>query len=119
MDELFPWDFIDIGVTKNFLKKEWERAMNAHSYSKLQNAVFRLWCGKIWKEVSVLKARIKFKKYGVTALYRTSGCYALSSRRQSAEHTFRSHYTGGYSPHMIMSFANPLGIGITSDGRIF
>ena len=29
MDELFPWDFIDIGVTKNFLKKEWERAMNA------------------------------------------------------------------------------------------
>ena len=30
MDELFPWDFIDIGVTKNFLKKEWERAMNAH-----------------------------------------------------------------------------------------
>ena len=30
MDELFPWDFIDIGVTKNFLKKGWERAMNAH-----------------------------------------------------------------------------------------
>lgn len=27
MDELFPWDFIDIGVTKNFLKREWERAM--------------------------------------------------------------------------------------------
>lgn len=26
-DELFPWDFIDIGVTKTFLKKEWERAM--------------------------------------------------------------------------------------------
>ncbi len=27
MDEKFPWDFIDIGVTKDFLKKEWERAM--------------------------------------------------------------------------------------------
>lgn len=26
-DELFPWDFIDIGVTKTFLRKEWERAM--------------------------------------------------------------------------------------------
>ena len=26
MDELFPWDFINTGVTKNFLKKEWERA---------------------------------------------------------------------------------------------
>ncbi len=28
-DEIFPWDFIDIGVTKEFLRKEWERAMNA------------------------------------------------------------------------------------------
>ena len=27
LDELFPWDFIDIGVTKNFLKREWKRAM--------------------------------------------------------------------------------------------
>ncbi len=26
-DELFPWDFIDIGVTKDFLRREWERAM--------------------------------------------------------------------------------------------
>ena len=26
MDEILPWDFIDIGVTKQFLKKEWERA---------------------------------------------------------------------------------------------
>lgn len=27
LDELFPWDFIDIGVTKEFLKREWEHAM--------------------------------------------------------------------------------------------
>lgn len=27
LDELFPWDFIDIGVTKTFLKREWNRAM--------------------------------------------------------------------------------------------
>jgi len=26
-------------------------------------------------------------------------------------------FTGGYSPHMIMSFAQPLGVGITSDGE--
>ncbi len=25
-DELFPWDFIDIGVTKKFLIREWEKA---------------------------------------------------------------------------------------------
>ncbi|MBP3728975.1 MAG: TIGR03960 family B12-binding radical SAM protein [Lachnospiraceae bacterium] len=28
-EELFPWDFIDIGVTKAFLRREWERAMKA------------------------------------------------------------------------------------------
>lgn len=27
LEEKFPWDFIDIGVTKNFLKQEWENAM--------------------------------------------------------------------------------------------
>ena len=27
LDEIFPWDFISIGVTKNFLKREWEKAM--------------------------------------------------------------------------------------------
>lgn len=26
LDEVFPWDFIDVGVRKDFLKKEWERA---------------------------------------------------------------------------------------------
>ena len=25
-DELLPWDFIDIGVTKEFLQKEWEKS---------------------------------------------------------------------------------------------
>ena len=27
LDELLPWDFIDCGVTKEFLKREWMRAM--------------------------------------------------------------------------------------------
>ena len=26
-DEVVPWDFIDIGVTKKFLRREWDRAM--------------------------------------------------------------------------------------------
>ena len=28
LDELFPWDFIDAGVSKEFLKREWENALN-------------------------------------------------------------------------------------------
>ena len=27
LDEIFPWDFIDCGVSKNFLKQEWQRAL--------------------------------------------------------------------------------------------
>ncbi|MEE1315316.1 MAG: TIGR03960 family B12-binding radical SAM protein [Faecalimonas sp.] len=27
LDELLPWDFINIGVSKNFLKREWKNAM--------------------------------------------------------------------------------------------
>ena len=29
--EIFPWDFIDIGVTKAFLRGEWERAMRGET----------------------------------------------------------------------------------------
>ena len=28
LDEVFPWDFINTGVTKEFLKREWNNAMN-------------------------------------------------------------------------------------------
>ncbi len=28
LDEVFPWDFIDAGVSKEFLKREWKQAMN-------------------------------------------------------------------------------------------
>lgn len=28
LDEIFPWDFINTGVTKEFLKREWNNAMN-------------------------------------------------------------------------------------------
>ena len=26
-NEIFPWDFIDCGVTKQFLQKEWQKAL--------------------------------------------------------------------------------------------
>ncbi|MBR5317669.1 MAG: B12-binding domain-containing radical SAM protein, partial [Lachnospiraceae bacterium] len=27
LNEFLPWDFIDVGVTKEFLKREWNNAM--------------------------------------------------------------------------------------------
>ncbi len=29
LEEVFPWDFIDAGVSKEFLKREWQNAINA------------------------------------------------------------------------------------------
>jgi hypothetical protein len=28
LDEIFPWDFIDCGVSKEFLKREWQNAID-------------------------------------------------------------------------------------------
>ena len=47
LDEVFPWDFIDIGVTKEFLKREWNQAMNARSNTELPYEMFRLRCRKM------------------------------------------------------------------------
>ena len=47
LDELFPWDFIDIGVTKEFLKREWKRAMEGEVTPNCRRALFRLRRGQI------------------------------------------------------------------------
>jgi radical SAM-linked protein len=64
----------------------------------------------------VLKARIKFRKYGVMRFIGhldVMRFFQKAMRRAGIPIAF----TGGYSPHMIMSFAQPLGVGVTSDGE--
>ena len=48
-DELFPWDFIDIGVAREFLRREWEQCHERDRDPELPDAVFRLWGSKIWR----------------------------------------------------------------------
>ena len=70
------------------------------------------------EEVFVLKARIKFRKYGAMKFIGhldVMRFFQKVMRRADIPIAF----TGGYSPHMIMSFANPLGVGVTSDGEYF
>ncbi len=47
LDELFPWDFIDTGVTKEFLKREWKNAMEGECHAQLPGTLFRLRRGQI------------------------------------------------------------------------
>ena len=43
LDEIFPWDFIDIGVSKDFLKREWK---NAHDEKVTPNCRMKCYgCG--------------------------------------------------------------------------
>ena len=64
----------------------------------------------------MLKARIKFRKYGVMKFIGhldVMRYFQKVMRRADIPIAF----TSGYSPHMIMSFAQPLGIGVTSDAE--
>ena len=65
-----------------------------------------------------MKARIKFRKYGAMKFIGhldVMRFFQKVMRRADIPIAF----TGGFSPHMIMSFANPLGVGVTSDGEYF
>lgn len=73
---------------------------------------------QLLEEVYVLKARIKFRKSGVMKFIGhldVMRFFQKVMRRADIPIAF----TGGFSPHMIMSFANPLGVGVTSDGEYF
>lgn len=70
------------------------------------------------EEVYVMKVRIKFKKYGAMKFIGHLDImryFQKAMRRAEIPIAF----SGGYSPHMIMSFANPLGVGVTSEGEYF
>lgn len=66
----------------------------------------------------MLKVRVKFKRYGAM---RFIGHLDLMRYFQKAVRRAElpAAYSQGFSPHMIMSFANPLGVGLTSDGEYF
>ena len=64
----------------------------------------------------MLKARIKFRKYGCMKFIGhldVMRFFQKVMRRADIPIAF----SGGYSPHMIMSFAQPLGIGLTIDSK--
>jgi radical SAM-linked protein len=63
-----------------------------------------------------MKIRIKFRKYGAMKFV---GHLDMMRYFQKAMRRAKIDicYSEGYSPHQIMSFAAPLGVGITSDGE--
>lgn len=65
-----------------------------------------------------MNIRIKFQKHGVMKYIGHLDMmryFQKAIRRADIDIA----YSGGYSPHQIMSFAAPLGVGVTSDGEYF
>lgn len=63
-----------------------------------------------------MKIRIKFRKYGIMKFIGHLDImryFQKAMRRAQIDICFSE----GFSPHMIMSFAAPLGVGLTSDGE--
>lgn len=70
------------------------------------------------EEAYAMKVRIKFSKQGPVKFVGhldTMRYFQKAVRRAGLPVAF----SGGYSPHMIMSFAAPLGVGTTSRGEYF
>lgn len=141
-DELFPWDFIDCGVTKEFLKREWLKAqteqISENCRVKCQACGAARFGGGICTEprdteqdakpaqkakhlkeavgMPNIRLRIKFSKHGAIRFIGhldVMRFFQKAIRRAGIDVA----YTGGYSPHQIMSFAAPLGVGAESNGE--
>ncbi|MDE7113969.1 MAG: TIGR03936 family radical SAM-associated protein, partial [Acetatifactor sp.] len=166
LDEIFPWDFIDCGVTKEFLKREWLKAqteqISENCKLKCQGCGAARFGGGICTEprdtelpqetakselpqesakpapqetagpqtvsspqnagipkpakIPNIRLRIKFTKHGAIRFIGhldVMRFFQKAIRRAGIDVA----YTGGYSPHQIMSFAAPLGVGAESNGE--
>lgn len=142
LNEILPWDFIDIGVKKEFLINEWNRALEGQitpnckmECSHCGAAAFG--CGvcvdkregdhkegynsyemkpvskPVTEGLETTDIRIEFSKTGDI---RYTGHLDLMRYFQKAVRRSKIPvaYSAGFSPHQIMSFAHPLGVGTES-----
>ncbi len=160
-DEIFPWDFIDCGVTKEFLLREWHKAqaetVSENCKLKCQGCGAQRFGGGICKEPkginevsakentneaakvrqsesaeipvtkenaateapaqkSRIRLRVKFSKHGAIRFIGhldVMRFFQKAIRRADIDVA----YSAGFSPHQIMSFASPLGVGLESNGE--
>lgn len=144
LDEIFPWDFIDCGVTKEFLMREWLKAqgeqISENCKIKCQGCGAARFGGGICTEPKgtqtdscvpkpahaagqltrpkrqTIRLRIRFSKHGIIRFIGhldVMRFFQKTIRRAGIDVA----YSTGFSPHQIMSFAAPLGVGLESNGE--
>ncbi len=140
-DEIFPWDFISCGVSRQFLLREWHKAKKGIVTPNCREKCSG--CGaarygtgvcmesRQEKKIPVkplshvvdtlrnedrIKVRIKFSKYGAVRFIGhldVMRYFQKAVRRADIDIA----YSEGFSPHQVMSFAAPLSVGHTSQGE--
>jgi radical SAM family uncharacterized protein/radical SAM-linked protein len=131
-DDELPWDFIDTGITKNFLKSEYSRALQQKVTSDCRNVCCGcgLECGEragavpsacpgqpqgiapAKHKIAVpAKLRVKFSKTGIMR-YLSHHELMAAMLRALRRANFPVAYSAGFHPHPKISFGPALAAGI-------
>jgi radical SAM family uncharacterized protein len=142
LDEELPWDLVGVGVSRDFLRNEYERALRGESTPDCARAACSD-CGvcadrtppprpgvsapevvgygrKSRPRHEAGETKLRFRlRYGVEEQYRFAG--HLDRVRALYRSIRRSElpvlYTKGFSPKPMLSFGPPLPVGLLSDGE--
>lgn len=116
-DEILPWDFIDIGVKKAYLWKEYEKSKAARTTPDCRkNATVA--ASKIAKcGVNFMQLRMAFKKTGMIKFISHLDTIRLFNRAiQRAGVPIL--WSEGFNPHQKLSIAQPLSVGMESEFEV-
>ncbi|MFB0510044.1 MAG: TIGR03936 family radical SAM-associated protein, partial [bacterium] len=145
LDQPLPWDFIDVGVSKDFLKKEYQKAKDGEKTADCASGVC-VGCGacdklprtkadsypaqiptagpdygRIPRKITGYEEiKIRFRiKYAVGENFRFASHLDLvrAFYRTLRRSELPIAYTKGFSPHPVVSFGPPLPVGVISTGE--
>jgi len=142
MDEVLPWDHIDTGVTKKFLKKEYERAIKGEATPDCRTKCTG--CGLKCRDEGMeaplaapppvpaecadslarpekrggptARVRIKYSKLMPLAMLSHTELMVVFFRAISRA-GIPIHFSEGFNPHPKVSFGPALGVGIESEAE--
>ncbi|MCX8070622.1 MAG: TIGR03936 family radical SAM-associated protein [Thermodesulfovibrionales bacterium] len=127
LEDILPWDFVDIGVEKDFLKEQYKTALNESFTPSCVDkcSVCGLNCG-IFKPVDTscqsigireikqdkkIKIRVCYSKYGLLKhLSHLELTHTIIRALKRAE--VKNVYSAGFNPAPIISFGPPLNVGV-------
>lgn len=140
-DAALPWDFVDIGICKKFLKSEWEKAQRAESTPDCRELCSL--CGACNDTVATVDApkskalesyevppkaqyniqiqyryRIGYEKLGLLRFIAHLDWMRMLFRRISILE-LPTVFTMGFSPHPKVSLSPPLPLGVESHAEYF